>query len=417
LTRSPDDILKRLDAELPTPLPKRIGVAVSGGSDSVALLHLLHQRLSQNRVEICVVTVDHGLRAASAAEARQVTDLAKGLGLSHDILLWQEGPGGGSLQDAARQARYALMADWARANDIAWLALGHTADDQAETVLMRLMRASGVDGLSAMSAQRDFNGVTLWRPLLWVRRADLRAYLSSAGVTWIEDPSNEDVRFERVRVRQTLAQLQDLGLTVDALTTVAANMAQARQALDHTTQAAAVDLAEVRAGAIAIDRVGFAALPDEIAYRLLVAAIKWTTSKGYPPRRAPMLAAIAGLRKGVGSTLGGVRLLCHQGRIWICRESRAVADCHAAPDGIWDGRWRILCKETRDCEVRALGEDGLRHCTDWRATGLPAPVLVVTPALWKGAELIAAPLAGHADGCRAELVRGEEEFHASFLSH
>ncbi len=417
MTKSTVDILNRLEAELPSPLPKRIGVAVSGGSDSVALLHLLHQRLSPEGVEICVVTVDHGLRAASASEARQVADLAQGLGLPHDILKWEEGPNGGNLQDQARQARYALMADWACERGIAWLALGHTADDQAETVLMRLMRASGVDGLSAMSSVRNVDGVTLWRPLLSVRRAELRDFLRSIGGTWIEDPSNEDQRFERVRVRRALDQLQDLGLTTEALTTVASNMAQARQALEYTTKVAAADLAEVRAGAIAIDRAGFAALPDDIAYRLVLAGIKWTADANYPPRRAPMLAALSALREGRGTTLGGARLLCQRGCIWICREARAIAQTRTAPGAIWDRRWRILFKESKDCDVRALGKDGLRLCPDWRQTGLPAPVLEVTPALWSGSELIAAPVAGHANGCEAELVLGKEEFHASFLSH
>lgn len=417
MTADTVDILNRLEAELPEPLPKRIGVAVSGGSDSVALIHLLHQRLLSEGTEIHVVTVDHGLRAASAAEARQVADLAKSLGLSHDVLPWEEGPNGGNLQDQARQARYAMMADWAQAKGIKWLALGHTADDQAETVLMRLMRASGVDGLSAMSATRVFNGVTLWRPLLSVRRSELRAYLSNAGVDWIDDPSNEDARFERVRVRQALAQLQDLGLTVGALTTVAGNMARARQALDSAAEKAALDLTDIGAGAIVIDRAGFSALPDEIAYRLLLAAIKWTADANYPPRRTPMLAAVAGLREGRGCTLAGARMFCQRGLIWVCREARAIAEGGASPGAVWDGRWRILFKKSNDCEVRPLGEEGLRHCPDWRETALPRPVLAVTPALWKGAELIAAPLAGRANGCDAELVRGKEEFHASFLSH
>lgn len=417
MKKTAEDILSRIDAALRVPLPERIGVAVSGGSDSVALLHLLHQSLSPKGVELSVVTVDHGLRAAAADEARQVADLADGLGLSHDIIVWQEGPTQGNLQDQARQARYDLMADWARARGIEWLALGHTADDQAETVLMRLMRASGVDGLSAMSEVRDRNGVTLWRPLLSVRRQELRSYLDDMGLKWIEDPSNEDVRFERVRVRRALETLQDLGLTAEALSIVAENMAQARQALDHYAKLAAKNLAELRAGAVSIDAAGFAALPDEIAYRLLLGAIKWVTCAGYPPRRAPMLAAITGLREGRGATLGGVRLFYQRGRIWICREGRAVAGCQVALEEVWDGRWRILVKETKDCSIRALGEDGLRQCPDWRESGLPAPVLAVTPALWRGPALLAAPLLRRANECEAELIRGEEEFHASFLSH
>ncbi|MDE4173306.1 tRNA lysidine(34) synthetase TilS [Phaeobacter sp. PT47_59] len=417
MTQDTADILVHLRAGLPASLPERVGVAVSGGSDSVALLHLLHRCLHPQGVEISAVTVDHGLRPASAAEAQQVAGLARDLGVSHDILHWHEGPSGGNLQDQARQARYALMADWAAGKGISRLALGHTADDQAETLLMRLKRASGVSGLSAMSVTRRMGAVTLWRPLLELRRAELRQYLLDQGVSWIEDPSNQDPRFDRVRMRAALPLLEDLGLGVEALVTVAQNMAQARQALDHYADRAARDLARVRAGAISLDGAGFAALPDEIAYRLLSAAIIWVAGAQYPPRRAPMMAALAAARSGRGRTLSGARILCRKGQVWICREAQALRDKTCGADRVWDSRWRLFAENAEACQIRALGPEGLRHCPDWRDLDLPGPVLEVTPALWCGDELCAAPLAGSKQGCRAELIRGEEEFHASFLSH
>lgn len=417
MTEPASDILTGVRAALPAPLPDRLGVAVSGGSDSVALLQVLARLLGPDGIQIRVVTVDHGLRAGSATEARQVADLAADLGLSHDILRWEEGPGPGNLQDQARTARYALMADWARAHDIPMLALGHTADDQAETVLMRLSRAAGVNGLSGMAVLRQHGDLTLWRPLLGLRRADLRQYLRAQGLGWADDPSNEDRRFERVRLRSALPALEDMGLSVTHLATIAQNMQQARQALDHYAQRAARDLAELCAGAIALEADGFADLPDETAYRLLMAAVNWVGGARYPARRGAMLAALSDLRSGRGTTLAGTRLLCRRGRIWICREAQAVRQEIAAPDGVWDRRWKFYADKSGDCQVRALGAEGLHLCPDWRDTGLPGPVLEVTPALWRGGDLIAAPIAGQANGCRAELLAGTEEFHTSFLSH
>ena len=417
MTQDAADIIAGVRAQIPHPLPERLGVAVSGGSDSVALLHILHRALTPEGVQLYAVTVDHGLRAASAAEAEDVAALATGLGLSHDILHWAEGPGAGNLQDQARQARYGLLRDWARRKGIAALALGHTADDQAETVLMRLTRASGVDGLSAMSAVRQLEDLTLLRPLLSLRRADLRDYLRAEGVPWVDDPSNEDRRFDRVRLRQALPMLEELGLSVEALSLVAKNMQQARQTLDHYALSAAQEGFSFQAGAVAVERAYFAGLPDEIAHRLLRAALQWVSGGTYPPRRAPMMAALETARTGGSATLAGGRILCRRGRVWICREAQALRGQIAEIGQVWDGKWEISCLKSDGCKVRALGAEGLQLCPDWRETGLPGPVLEVTPALWRGADLIAAPLVRPAPGCTAELTCSEEEFFASFLSH
>jgi len=177
--------------------PGPLGVAISGGGDSTALLLLLHAA----RRAVLAVTVDHGLRPESAAEAAAVGALCAARGIPHDTLVWAEGPESGNLQARARQARRRLIADWARGRGIGDVALGHTLDDQAETVLLRLARGSGVDGLAAMAAVAEGDGVRWHRPLLGIGRGALRDWLRGEGVAWIDDPSNEDPRFDRVRVR------------------------------------------------------------------------------------------------------------------------------------------------------------------------------------------------------------------------
>ncbi|WP_237029027.1 tRNA lysidine(34) synthetase TilS [Phaeobacter porticola] len=386
----------------------------------MALLHLLHECFADIGVEICVATVDHGLRPTSGEEARMVAAEAAKLGLAHDVLQWCDRPIAGqtgNLQEQARNARYTLLTSWARLNDVSVLVLGHTADDQAETLLMRLGRASGVSGLAAMPRSRALDGITLLRPLLEVTREELRSYLRARDLCWVEDPSNEDMRFERVRVRQAMDALAPLGLTVDRLAAVARNMGSAREALDWYTFLAAREMAEVRDGSILMDQRQFRTLPDEIAHRLVVRAVQWVSGAVYPPRREPMAQAKDAVRLGGSFTLGGCRIVTRNRRTWVCREFKPVSETVTAPGKIWDGRWRVFGGDVKGHEIRALGPEGLKQCPDWRSTKTPAAVLEATPAIWNEGTLIAAPLAGNGNGWSAELVQNSEEFFTALLSH
>lgn len=411
-------LVENLRQQLRSDLPARIGIAVSGGGDSIALMHLLQQALAELPVELMIATVDHRLRPESTREAEFVAQAAASLGLRHDILNWKAGPRQtGNLQDQARRARYDLLTAWARENGIPMLMIGHTADDQAETVLMRLKRASGVSGLSGIARRRTQDGVMLMRPLLDVRREQLRQYLQERNLPWIDDPSNENEAFERIRMRKAFDQLEQLGLTVEALATVAQNMTKARRALDWYVFTAARDLARIEAGAVVFDLRKFRTLPDEISHRLMLEAILWISGGQYSPRRQPMMETVAAVQRGASTTLAGCRILSHKSEIWISRERKVIGDETAATGELWNQRWRIFAGELGACEVRALGAEGLRFCPDWRATGVPAPVLEVTPALWDGTQLMAAPLAGLANGTSAEPKNSAEEFFASLLSH
>jgi len=411
------NILSEVQSHFHGALPPRLGVALSGGGDSMALLHILTQCFAGQDVEILAATVDHGLRAESAQEAQHVAGLASRMGVYHEILQWQGWQGDGNLQDQARRARYRLLTDWAKRHDIPVLASGHTADDQAETVLMRLARSAGVDGLAAMPVRRQLNDVTLLRPLLGVRRDQLRDYLRQNNLSWVEDPSNEDRRFERVRVRQAMEALQPLGLTVEALSAVAGNMSKAREALDKQTYLEAQELARFESGAVVLNREELCTLPDEIIHRLLLRALQWVTGAVYPLRRRVMRDALSAVRSGGSLTLGGCRILCRAGQVWVCREYNAVRDEVSLPGELWDNRWQLTGVETAGVEVRALGKAGLLLCPNWRETGCPGVVLEATPALWREQELIAAPLAKMTNGWSIKTAISGEEFYTSLLSH
>lgn len=401
------------------PLQKdRVGVAVSGGSDSLALLYLTSEIAKDHRLSVQAVTVDHGLRKEAAAEARKVAAICADLGVAHETLRWRDWDGKGNTQNAARNARYALIAEWAQTAGIETVALGHTQDDQAETFVMRLARASGVDGLSAMPARRSHLGVLWLRPLLNVRRTVLRAFLDNKGVEWLDDPSNVDPRFERIRVREQLPALGELGISVEVLAQVSKNLAQARDALADQALNVAKKLVTEHSGALCIDWRGFQGVPIEIQRRLLIASLKWLSGSYYPPRQSALEAVWATVKDNGTATLEGCILKRKGDNLWLCRELNAVCSVRAALGELWDGRWRVTGgAETGDYKVSALGEDGLVGCADWRDAGLPRDVFLSTPAVWKGPELVAAPLVKTDQAWQAVLERGLAGYFDTVNSH
>ncbi|MDH2325262.1 tRNA lysidine(34) synthetase TilS [Cereibacter sp. SYSU M97828] len=375
------------------PVPPVLGLAVSGGGDSMALLSLA------SALRCHAVTVDHGLRAESRAEAEAVARHCAAIGIPHDILRWQW-DGTGNLQDAARRGRYALIAEWAQARGIGVVALGHTQDDVAETFLMRLARGAGLDGLSAMRGAW-FDRIDWRRPLLGISRAALRDHLTAKGIAWIEDPSNDDPRFERVRARQAMAHLP-LGLTAERLAEVAGHLSDARAALDAAMLAAARSHARIEGGDVVIDPD----LPPEILRRLVLHAMAWVAPSDYGPRGEALLRALTAKT----ATLHGC-VLTRGKTLRIAREAAATP----APAGeVWDC-WRIDGLAPGQ-QVSALGED-IALCPRWRESGLPRRSLLASPAVREGGRLVAAPLAGFGPGLVAQHIPPPEAFHSSPLSH
>lgn len=397
--------------------PRPIGVAVSGGGDSVALLLLLHQMaVAQGRV-IQAATVDHGLRAEAAAEAAGVADLCAGLGISHRTLRWVW-DGQGNLPDRARRGRMTLLAAWAHEVGLRDVALGHTSDDQAETLLMRLARGSGVDGLSCMPARRDALGVTWHRPLLAAGRGELRAFLSARGIGWVDDPSNEDPGYDRVKARQALAVLEPLGLTVPVLVQTAERMALARAVLDDAVLALAGRAVTVQAGDVLIDRRELAQARTETRMRLLSGAMRWITTSDYRPRWQALVAAYDAVCGDRAHALAGCLFLPTKTHLRLTREYQAVRDATSMTDDLWDGRWRLNGPHTTLYQVRATGEDGLAQCPDWRAGGLPHRAAIATPSVWDDRLLVAAPLLERNRGLwQATLAPERADFPDYLITH
>lgn len=396
--------LDRLAGDMPA-----IGIAVSGGGDSIALMHMIAGWARGRR--IMVATVDHGLRPDSAAEARQVGRAARALDLPHATLLWQRGTEAGNLMASARDARLRLLASWAQRNDLAAVALGHTADDQAETLLMRLARGSGIDGLASMAEWRDAFGTRWLRPMLGAGRQELRDWLAAQDIAWIDDPTNDDDTYERIRMRRAIAAV---GLDVGALARAANHIGEARDALSHYAAHAARD-ALVYNGSLTLPRRAYHDAPVEIRRRLIVAACRWVTGADYPPRRNTVLHALNALASGHRVTLDGVLIEPDGDRIRLIRE---VAAALRAPDSqgeVWDRRWHVSGLRPGQ-HVAALGLGQVAR-VKWRLSGMGRDEAAASPAIWEGERLVAAPLVRAAAPYDVRPVRTAADFRRLVMAH
>lgn len=286
-----------------------VGLAVSGGGDSMALLHAAAERRARDGTTFVAATVDHGLRAGSAEEAQTVARICATLGMPHDVLRWTDWDGRGNLQQAARQARRRLLAQWAETRGALGVLLAHTADDQAETVLLRLARGSGVDGLAGIPGNFLHQGVRFERPFLGLGRADLRHWLSARGASWIEDPSNEDPRFDRVRARAMMGHLAELGLTRERLVRTAEHMARARRALDDLAQDEAQRSVREEDGTLLLPRRVLSTLTEsDTSARLLSAALMWVGGRDRRPRWEALTRLALTVSGGRTATLSGCKV-------------------------------------------------------------------------------------------------------------
>ncbi|MCV6595814.1 MAG: tRNA lysidine(34) synthetase TilS [Mangrovicoccus sp.] len=384
-------------------------MAVSGGGDSLALMLLLADWAKTHGAKLQIASVDHGLRPEAADEIAHVARLAAQLDLPHEVLRWSGWSGQGNLQAAARAARLQLLGGWARGRGLSHICLGHTLEDQAETLLLRLARGSGVDGLSAMAPARAQDGVIWLRPLLEARRADLRDELRRRAVAWCEDPSNEDPRFGRVRARSLLQNGADLGIEAPGLAETARRMRAARQVLAGAAVQAAQDLAHIEAGDVLLARAGLFALPEDTCWRLFSGALCLVSGQHYRPRFDTLRRALADLAAGRRATLHGCLCSPDKDGVRISREAAALGP-PIAPPGLWDGRWHIMGPVAPDLRIAALGAGGLAGCPDWRETGLVRESLLVSPALWRGETLICPLLLDETSEYRAELAWNKKDF-------
>ncbi len=381
----------------------RLAVAVSGGSDSMALALLAAEWAKARGGEAVTLTVDHGLRAEAAAEAVRVSCWVSARGIRHVSLLWSGEKPGSGIQAAARDARYRLLGEYCQAEGILHLLLAHHREDQAETLLLRLGRGSGVDGLAAMAPIQPTRWGRLLRPLLDVPRQRLVATLIAAGQEWVEDPSNRDDAFARVRLRRLMPELAGEGLTPERLAATAARLGRVRAALEQMVAEAAARWIEPHPAGFALCRPeAFTHPPEEIGLRLLARLIMAVGGGAHTPRLERLERLYADLRAGLtgGRTLGGCRLVPAAGVVVVCREPAKVAapvDLVPGETVWWDGRFlvEVAPDAPKGLRLGALGQRSLERAAGERLTKLPACVRPTLPALWDQDNVSAVPHLGY----------------------
>lgn len=424
-----DDLRRRREGVL---------LAVSGGPDSIGLVMLCHawQCLipgddGAERVPLYLASVDHGLRKEAKDEADYVAALAKGLGLPHQILSWEEGSqlkdtgDHSNLQARARAARYELLGAHARTLGVKTLVTAHHLDDQAETFVMRLLRGSSVRGLAAMSARRSLDDLELVRPLLGTPKEALTTLLNDLGLSWCEDPSNEDRTYNRVAVRkELLPHLAEFGADADHLARTARRMARAEAALDSVAR----DLFDRHmvpepGRALSCALADFCSIGDEFRLRLLQAAIFHVAGEGYPCREQRLLHLDKALQlwkdeslearknqetgaKSRKRTLAGCCFEISQGRLWIYREIGRLP--FASPLGLGEACDYLSLAQIsvtggsgreKTLVLRPLGEEGrliladhgysrrdnppcITGASEGAARLLPAGLIDALPSVW-----------------------------------
>lgn len=408
----------------------RVAVGVSGGADSLALIHFVHAWSRDRGGQATALIVDHGLRPESAGEAARLRQALAASGIEQRILRWRGPKPRSNVHAAARRARYDLMGHWCTGAGVLHLALAHHLDDQAETLLLRLGRGSGLDGLAAMAAIREMPGFRLLRPLLGVPKSRLAATLTVRRRSWIEDPSNTDPSFARVRLRGLLPALDSEGLTVARLAAAAAHLGRARAALERS-------VARLLARAVELHPAGFAwvdpgplfAAPDEVALRALARVLMIVGGQAYTPRFARLRRLRDRISVGLesGLTLAGCRIMPRRGRLLFAREPARIAEQPLQPGRgmIWDGRFEVNLGRSASPRRGALSMAPL-GAAGWRslrtaaptlgAPPIPAPARAALPALRDALGIVAVPHLGYqiagaarlnSRNCRLTLGNGQ----------
>ena len=409
----------------PYPTKPHLAVAVSGGADSMALVLLADAWARKRGGRVTALTVDHGLRAAAASEARQVARWLRAQGIAHRTLRWVPPKDRrANIQAKAREARYGLLTAWCNSHGVGDLLVAHHQEDQAETFLLRLARGSGLDGLAAMSPLAMRGGIRLLRPLLAVPKAALVAALRRRGQPWIEDPSNRDAAYARVRLRALLPMLAAEGLTAERLAETAARLGQARAALGDACDALLASVAELHdAGYARVDGDALAAAPREVALRALARLLMALGGQDYTPRYDRLCRLADDIFAGgltAARTLAGCRILpAGHGMLLILRETRGLAPALAVGrvPVVWDGRFTVTARPGGAVKmgaimVGALGEAGWR---DLRARGvepggLPRLLPPTLPALRDKTGLLAVPHLAWRRAGKAQAVETHDDY-------
>jgi tRNA(Ile)-lysidine synthase len=368
------------------PAAPRIAVAVSGGADSMALLLLLKE---WGQASLVALTVDHSLREESEVESAKVKEWCAVEGIFHETLVWEGEKPASNIHEMAREARYSLMTAYCTSQNISQLFLGHHLQDQAETFLIRLGRGSGVHGLKGMAAIREQNGILLCRPLLKVPPERLKATLTARKKSWIDDPSNHNLKYTRTKMRQLVGILRDSGVSVARISHAMDNLSRADDALQHYALLHLQQSGHAHPqGYIHLNTKSFLDAPEEIVLRCLKSLLMAVSGNAIPPRFENLLVLWQVLPTPFRKcTLHGCLIYRTGETVTICREPAACVDEQPVTENAhWDGRFLLKSFAVQQGVIKALGTAGWQQIkeTEIGAALRPLPYLVrlTMPCVW-----------------------------------
>jgi len=401
-----------------------IGVGVSGGGDSLALLLLSAEWAQNTNRSLKAVTIDHGLRPGSSLECDHVKRISDELCIQHTTLKWLTKPIG-NLQNAARNARHELLLEWTNKQKLSVVLLGHTLDDNAETIIIKLIRGSGVDGLAGIEKNKNINGLNIFRPLINISRDDLRRYLQVKKVTWIDEPSNFDERFERIKVRNFLPSLSDIGLTSKKLVKLASHMSRAKEALNwHVSNFARQHVQQTIWGDLSINFDEFIKIPREYQFRLLSSGLRWISGKVHKPRFQSLerlLNAITSRKLGKSMTLMGCIIKYDGNWIKLTREFSAISKPSIVlePNFVWEKKWQIEIdlEQLNVATVGPVGKNGLEQIRRYNKQNLPEKALICSVAMFDNENLLCVPIVSYGSGLKCYMIGGDKSFLKFLLAY
>ena len=327
---------------------RRIALAVSGGRDSLALMFLINKWLKNNKLEkdVVVLTVNHQLREESNAECAEVALIAQGYGFHHKILIWHHENIKTSIQERARNARYALMINYLKENSIDTLVTGHTLDDKIETFLMRLSKGSGLEGLKSIQTSRNLNGINLFRPLLIMTRDQTTKILLSENIGWIDDPTNDDEKYERIQIRNNISTLEKFNISKEMLQLTLNRLGRAHEVISNVTEKALREVLHFDSlGYVSLDYDILKAYPYEIIIKVFEKALIYVNGKRVSLQSLERVCSeVIQTRKP--KTINGCVIYTKKNIIHITRENRDIESLNLKVGDlqVWDNRFTICLK-------------------------------------------------------------------------
>jgi len=401
-----------------------LGLAVSGGSDSMALLYLSAIWRQRTGNEIKAVSVDHGLRNDSSNDVVFVQGIAKANKISHfslkseiDIKNLQ-----GNIQDNARKVRYDLLSEWAKKEGIKVILLGHTLDDQEENLLIRFFRGSGVDGLASIEEKQLKKKILWFRPLLGYRREYLRSFLKENSKKWIEDPSNDNDRFKRVKVRKLLPNLKELGLIKKRFAETAEHMRRASEVLRATAVNETKGMIKItEIGEVKLDVTKFLNNFEDTRLRILSGLISWFSGNFYKPRFSQLenLHKLISNKKEIpGVALGGAIFEKRGSFLKINREFSAIKTSKniKSTKVLWDNRWHLTFNDidNQSLKIVPLGSIDYQKKEVFDVDTYSKRTLGTIPALIKADKLVYTPFSKLVYDLEVKLLFEEEDLYKYF---